>query len=212
MISKLLCQPQVWFIAIYSAAVYFTIEYLSENSGKAFLIRKGYRSQSASNFITLSWLGYALGCPLLGYISDVTGRRKSMLIFAAISGVFAGVLIIYFAKHQYLLTLGFILLGIGASGQSVGFAMIAEQCGTSYLAAGLGFNNALIVISSSINAPLIAWILNHLSPNHNNVGVEHYQQAFIVFLALMILAVLISVFCIKETFCKSNKETTKLSY
>lgn len=211
-LSKLIFQPQVWYIAIYSACIYFTIEYLSENSGKAFLMLQGYSSQSASNLITLSWLGYALGCPLLGYVSDLIERRKSILMLASFIGLTSGIFIVYFSTSPLLLALGFFFLGVGASGQSVGIAMIAEQCGENYLAAGLGFNNAIVVLLCSTNAPLIASVLNYLSPSHDALSVTHYQQAFGMFLFLILLAVFLSVFFIKETFCKSNKETKKLSY
>ena len=213
MLIALIKQPQVWAIGLYSSAVYFTIEYLSENSGKAFLILHGYSSQTASNMVTLSWLGYAIGCPLLGYISDLIGRRRSVLITASVICLIAGVLIIYCASYFPLLCIGFFCLGIGASGQSVAFAAIAEQCQPSYLAAGLGFNNACIVILAAGNAPLIAWLLDSFSnAGQQALTIHHYQQAFWVLLASMAFSLICALLFIKETFCKSAKSATKLHY
>ena len=39
-LSKLFKKKQPWFIAIFSASVYFVIEYLSENEGRSFLVLK----------------------------------------------------------------------------------------------------------------------------------------------------------------------------
>ena len=206
----LIKQPQVWVIAIFSASIYFTIEYLSENSGKTFLMLRGVSSDTASYMITIAWLGYAIGCPVLGYISDLTGRRKSMMVSAAFLCLIAGIAIIYLPTTPILLITAFLLLGIGASGQSIGFAIMAEQCSENYLAAGLGFNNAVIMLVASINAPLIGWLIStHMTGEHATVG--DYQYGFWLILAFMGLALILALFFIQETFCKSTKETTKLA-
>jgi len=86
---SLLRQPQAWLIALYSGAIYFTIEYLSENSGKEFLMLHGYTSNITSFMVTVSWIGYAIGCPLLGFISDRTGSRKPMMILSSLLSLFS---------------------------------------------------------------------------------------------------------------------------
>lgn len=212
MLKSLVKQPQAWFIAIYSASIYFAIEYLSENSGKDFLMLHGYSSQSSSNLITLAWLSYAIGCPLLGYISDLICRRKQVLIAASVICLLSGILIIYMAHIPSLLYLGFCALGIGASGQSVAFATIAEQCEAKYLAVGLGFNNACIVFLASANAPLIAMILHRLKRADAPITLVDYQLSFSVLILFMGLSLLTACFFIKETYCKSTKSATKLSY
>lgn len=206
---QLMRQPQAWLIALYSATVYFTIEYLSENSGKVYLMLNGYDSNVASNLISIAWIGYAIGCPLLGLISDKIGRRKLLMMVAAFVNIFAVVVIIYFPINYYVLMLAFIMLGIGASGQSVGFAIMAEQCNNHYLAAGLGFNNAMITVFSASNAPLIGWLLGLFS-HGKSADISAYQSAFFVIFVLLVIS-LIAIAFIKETFCKSTKVTTKLS-
>jgi MFS family permease len=208
-LAQLLSQTQVWFIALYSAAIYFTIEYLSENSGKAFLMLNGYTMKSASYMITVAWVGYAIGCPLLGYISDLTGKRKNVLSLSALISLIAAIIIIYYPAHSYMLTSAFIALGAGAGGQSVGFAIMAEQCNEQSIAIGLGFNNALIGFLGAINAPLIGWLLNKYSQGQPPT-IINFQDAFWVIIGFMVFALFLSTFLIKETFCKSTKETTKL--
>ncbi len=212
MLMNLIKQPQVWFIGLYSASIYFTIEYLSENSGKTFLMLHGYSSQSSSNLITLSWLGYAIGCPFLGWLSDLICRRKIILVTAAVISFISVLIIVYTPSYFALVCVGFFALGFGASGQSVAFATIAEQCESSYRAAGLGFNNAFIVVLASINAPLIAGILNQFKHVNSALTIGDYQWAFIVLITFVAISLLTSCFLIKETYCKSAKSSTKLQY
>lgn len=209
-IYNLIKQPQVWYISVFSACVYFAIEYLSENSGKAFLIVNGYGESAASYMLTIAWLGYAIGCPLLGVISDITSKRKAMMILSSVLCLLSAIVIFYMPINIILLSLAFFMLGIGASGQSIGFAIMAEQCNHNYLAAGLGLNNAIIMLMASINAPIIGWLLS-ISSGGNTPSMANYQQAFLLILVLMVVAILLSTFFIRETFCKSTKETTKLS-
>ena len=208
-IYHLIKQPQVWYIAVFSACVYFVIEYLSENSGKAFLILNGYGASTASYMLTIAWLGYAIGCPLLGFISDIISKRKAMMILSAILCLISAIIIFYLPINVILLSLAFFMLGVGASGQSIGFAIMAEQCNHNYLAAGLGLNNAMIMLVAAINAPIIGWLLSIFS-KESVLSISDYQQAFILIIVLMIAALMLSIFFIKETFCKSMKETTKL--
>lgn len=209
-LSSLLRQKQTWLIAIYSALVYFTIEYLSENEGKAFIILNGFDSIYASYMITIGWLGYAIGCPLLGFLSDYLKRRKLMLIIAACISLISIILIVYFPVSKLILAGSFLLLGLGAGGQSIGFAIMAEQCGKDYLAVGLGFNNAMITILSSINAPLIGWLLD----NHRQteaLALDDYHYAFSFIVVLISLSIFVSIFFIKETYCRPTKGFTLIN-
>jgi MFS family permease len=210
-LSDIVGQRQLWFLALYSGCVYFTIEYLSENSGKSFLILNGYTAQTASNFITLAWLGYAIGCPFLGFLSDRVQRRASVLTLAAFINLIGGLIIIYLPSHFSALVIGFVALGLGASGQSVAFAAVGENSSPKFRAAALGFNNAFIVILTSTNAPIIAAILAKLSPATNQISVHEYQQAFIFLLLFMFIGLVCATFLVKETFCKSMKSATTIN-
>lgn len=209
-LSRILKQKQTWYIAIFSASVYFAIEYLSENEGISFLLKKGFSSGFSSYMITVAWLGYALSCPLLGFISDKIQRRKPVLLISAVIAFIALTGIIYLPLGKGLTLVCFALLGFGAAGQSVGFAVMSEQCKGDYLAAGLGFNNAMIMMFAAANAPLIGMLLSNLSKVYPT-GLASYQNAFLIMLGLVMLAIIMSIFGIQETFCKSMRENTSLT-
>ena len=61
--------------------------------------------------------------------------------------------------NQGIFYLAFICLGIGASGQSIGFTIIAEQSKSSFRTAALGVNNFLIMLSVGIGSPIVSGIL-----------------------------------------------------
>tara|TARA_B100001093_G_scaffold335854_1_gene320697 strand:+ start:7582 stop:8868 length:1287 start_codon:yes stop_codon:yes gene_type:complete len=213
MVSRLISlvkQSQVWFIALYSGSTYFVIEYLSENSGKDFLMMKGFSSSVSSYMITLSWLGFAISCPLVGFISDRLQNRTSMMKVTAVVCLIAVLVIFYAPGNALIFDMTFLALGFGTAGQSIGFAIMAEQCNYNYLAAGLGLNNAMMFFFGSLFAPLIGTVLNHLAQGAMP-SISDYHHAFVIIILMVTFGCLLSFFLIEETFCKSTKQFTKLT-
>ncbi|BCD90925.1 MFS transporter [Francisella halioticida] len=204
--KNIFSNKQVWLIAVFSATTYLAIEYLSENATTSFLKLNGFDFKFASYLITLAWLGYGIGCPGLGAISDRIRRRKPIMIFAICLTFVSLVTIIFFPINKFILYLAFICLGIGASGQSIGFAIIAEQSNSNYRAAALGVNNFLIMFSVGIGSPIISEVFDLFSDQGKSITIQSYQSSLSLLLIFTALGILISIFCIKETFCRSIKE------
>lgn len=206
-LRRLFSSSQPWLIAICSGALYFLIEYLSENEGHAYLMLKGHSTGFASYMITLSWLGYALGCPILGYLSDHFERRKLFIVLSSFSLIlsFAGIIIF---TNATIMILCFLFLGIGASGISIGFANIAEHFSMSYRTIGLSLNNGIITIFNAINAPLIALGLEREGAS---ATLSNYTHVFYVVLVGLALVLFIVNYMIRESFCKSAVSQTILT-
>lgn len=208
-IKQLFSRFQPWGIALFSASVYFAIEFLSENDGKIFVQLKGYSSNFSSYMLTLAWLGYAIGCPLLGFLSDSFQRRKKIMLSASIIAVVVIVTIV-FSKEKHALIAAFFLLGIAASGQSVGFAAIAEQFKAGYLALGLGLNNAMITVIASINAPIVGFLIDSIKVT-THTTLRDYEIAFYSLIISSCSGLILVIFLLKETFCKSAVDFTYLN-
>tara|TARA_R110002072_G_scaffold101968_1_gene224521 strand:- start:659 stop:1921 length:1263 start_codon:yes stop_codon:yes gene_type:complete len=206
-ILTLFRSSQPWFIAIFCGIIYFSIEYFSENEGKNFIELKGHSSNFASYLITLSWVGYGIGCPTLGFFSDYFQRRRIFLLISSIFS-FVGVVFLVYFINKYFLILGFFFIGLGASGVSIGFALMAEQFKSNFTAAGLGLNNAVVTTLSAFLAPLFGYILEHHSVN--NMQLSDYSFTFSFLVLLVLLSIFIPLFFIKESYCKSLASFTVL--
>jgi len=212
-IKKLFKNRQAWGTALYSALVYIAIFILGAIWGTDYLEAKGLTQTTAAYCISISWIGYAIGCPLLGIISDITKRRKPLLIIASILGFISTITMIYWQNPSVIvfgITLFFI--GIAASGQSVGFAFIAEHVDSGTKSTALGLNNGMITLFSSILPPITGWLIDVSSDgNFGHLTPENFYWALIVLPIFYIAAFLISTFLLKETFCRSQKEVALLS-
>jgi MFS family permease len=208
-ILKLFSKIQPWCIALISTCLYFAIEYLSENEGRAFLELKGISINSSSYIITISWIGFAIGCPLLGLLSDILKRRKAIMKLSAMLGLIATLMIVYVQNKLYIQG-AFFLLGVSAGGQIIGFATMAEQVEKRFIAVGLGLNNAIIIAFISINAPLIGFFLDYTTKETCD-PLNAYMLVFNILIIISACAVIFSVFFLKETFCKSTVDFTFLT-
>jgi MFS family permease len=206
--KKLFTSTQPWVIAVYCATVYFSIEYFSENEGVAFLTTKGFTASIASSMISLIWLGFAIGCPLAGLISDLIQRRKIVLVVLSAISVIAVTTIVY-SYDSNLLAPAFFFLGFAASAQSLGFAVIADHFKKSYIAIGYGLNNALITIIVAISAPFVSLILE-LTKKAQHPNSTEYIIAFQSIIALTSVSLILSIFFLQETYCKSKVDFTFL--
>ncbi|WP_298623624.1 MFS transporter [uncultured Legionella sp.] len=209
-IRQLIIQKQVWYIGLYSALVYFSLEYFSESEGITFLMAKGLSIQFAAYLISIAWLGYALGCPVLGYFSDKYQLRKPMMVFCIFSVLLSLLTIIYVSLYKWGFLACFFLFGFGASGQSIGFSIMSENCRSSYLSIGLAFNNMLIMLYTAFSAPLLGWMLDKKPPYISTL--MHYQKNFSLLIVLISAGTVLGLFFIKETFCKQVHEITPLQF
>lgn len=206
--KNLFKKSQPWFLSLISATLYFNLEYLSENEGRFFIAHKGISLLSASYMLTMAWVGFALSNPLFGLISDMLQRRKIILQLSSLIGLISIIAIIY-SLDKTILYCAFLGLGISSGGIVISTATISEQFKKEFVAIGFGLNNAILNLFSGLNAPLISYIL-HLNKSYYISGLTPYFITFNTLLAVSIIALLISSFFIKETYCKSQASWTYL--
>ena len=117
------------------------------------------------------------------------------------------IIMVLYATDKLGLHIGFLLLGLSASGQVVGFAIMAEQFKKQFIAIGFGLNNAMLNTLSAVNAPVIGSILD-MQQEQATPSLNDYLMVFNILIAIAVLTVILSVFFIKETFCKSAVDFT----
>lgn len=213
-VKALLANKQAWLIAGYSVGVYVSIELLGAVWGTEYLQVRGLSQGLAASMVSTAWLGYAIGCPLVGAISDYMHRRKPILILCALIGVLSSVLIVYLPViNPVVYFIAFFCLGVAASGQNIGFATIAEQVDESTKAAALGLNNGSMILSAAIVPMIVGEIISVLSGGHTAHMQPHvFVVALSVMPIMMLSAVVVSVFFLNETYCKPQKSILVLEY
>ena len=143
-------------------------------------------------------VGWIIGCPLVGFISDRIGRRKPVIICGA------GVLLVCLAWILFGHTGIFPPYMIGlVAGMASGVAMlpytvIKEANPPQFGGTAAGVVNFLNFTFSALLGPVFAWILQHVSGGTGQMESGHYQMAFAPLLLGVVCAIALTLL-LKET-------------
>jgi MFS family permease len=196
---------QAWVVAIYSASVYVSIAVMAAVWGTDYLQAVGLSQKSAAYMLSIAWIAYAIGCPVFGFLSDLTKRRKPFLVLCSVLGLLSMSLILYgkfTAQSTYEVL--FFLLGLAATGQNIGFAAIAENANANIKASALGLNNALITLSGAVLPLAVASLISKASGGSDaqHLSLHAFTFGLSLLPAAYLTSLIVSIFFFKETYCK----------
>jgi MFS family permease len=143
-------------------------------------------------------LGWIIGCPLLGYLSDRLGRRKPVIVGSCI--VLTGCLawILYGPADvlpPYVLGL---TTGLASGAAMLPYTVIKEANPPEYSGTATGVVNFINFTFSALLGPVFARLLVSVSGGAGTMTLEHYQITFTPLLHGVVLALVFTLF-LKET-------------
>ena len=199
---------QAWVVAIYSGAVYVSIAVMAAVWGTDYLQTVGLSQKSAAYMISIAWFAFAIGCPVFGYFSDRIKRRKPFLILCALFGLVSMILILYghFTSAGVYEVL-FLMLGLAATGQSIGFAAIAEHTDPDTKATAMGLNNGLILLSGAVLPLIVGYFISLASggANAQHLTLHDFGYGLMILPFMFGISLFVSLFLFKETYAKPQK-------
>lgn len=212
-LKQLLTNKQAWWVALYSATIYISISLLGATWGTEYLQVRGLSQAVAASMISLAWLGYAIGCPVLGAFSDIAKRRKPLLIVCALLGAVATFCITYigFEQHVWVYGVLFFSLGLAASGQNIGFAAIAEHVDENMRATAMGLNNGAITLFAATVPPLVSYFIMSSQGARAQLLPTDFYYGFMVMPLMFVLGAVLACFFIRETYCRPQKQAVPLA-
>ena len=142
-------------------------------------------------------LGWIIGCPLLGFLSDRIGRRKPV-IAGGRSGCWPAGVILYGPPGvlpPYVLGLA---AGLASGAAMLPYTVIKEANPPAVSGTATGVVNFVNFTFSALLGPVFAGLLTRASGGTAPMTLEHYQTAFQPLLYGVALAVVLTFF-LKET-------------
>lgn len=212
-ISKLkvvLANRQMWWVAIYAFSTWAPITIFAELWGVPYLALKQQTSVAvAASGTSIVWIGIAIGSPLFGWWSNKIGnRRKPMLICSGI-GLITALLLLFLPQVPLAFMWCILFLfGVAASGQILSFGVVQDITPSFVAGTAVGFNNMAVVAGGIILQPLIGFVLQLLWNGEVANGVHvyslsNYEIALFSLPLLSLLGIIMTIFYVKETHCKS---------
>ena len=142
-------------------------------------------------------LGWVIGCPLLGFVSDRIGRRKPVIMAAAVVLLACLAWILYGRADvlpPYVLGL---VAGLASGAAMLPYIVIKEANPPEVSGTATGVVNFLNFTASALLAPVVGWIMRRVA-GEAQMTLVHYQTVFSPLLFGVGLAIVLT-FLLKET-------------
>jgi sugar phosphate permease len=211
---------QMWINGMFGCLVYLPATVFAELWGIPYLKHAHGLTQEGADFAnSLLFLGFTIGAPLMGYISDKLKRRKPPMFLGAAGAAIVMMILLYIpGLNQTTINTLMVLLGLLYSSQCIVFAVGRELSPNEAAGTAIAMTNMVVMLGAMFLQPLVGRLLDFSLSSHmatvsiDQLSLDKLQQFYtaddyrfalsIIPLGIIIAAIL--TFFLKETYADAN--------
>lgn len=203
----ILSNRQTWLNALYAGFLFGPTAVIGEAIGPAYLqYGRGLGEHVAAFATGLIFIGWGIGGPLSGWLSDRIGRRKPLMILSALCGVLITSLIVFLPNlSQTAVYLTFFLFGLTNTGVAIAYAVSTELHERNVVGTSIAFTNMMSIFIGASFQPLVGRLVDMVSGSRayhvESLLLSDFQSGLKLLPICSLIALLLS-FTIKETYCR----------
>lgn len=200
--------PQSYLSGLVSGLLFAPTTIFAMTWGVAFFQSgRGLTFSDATLACAIVPVGWAIGCPLLGWLADKIGRRVPVLAGGAVVMIIALAQLFYFPTllPTYISTL---FLGIASGAAMIPYSVIKEVNPDMVKGSATGAINFITFGVTSLLAPLFAYLYGNTLQTSIDKE-QHLQGAGLFFIIGIGFALIICIF-LKETGSNAKKTLSQL--
>ncbi|STX29904.1 major facilitator family transporter [Legionella beliardensis] len=211
---------QIWINGAIGCLVYLPTTVFAELWGIPYLKHAHNLSSVGASFAnSLLFLGFTIGAPLMGFISDRIKRRKLPLLLGAAGAAIVMMVILYMPNlNQMSINILMFILGLLYSVQCIVFAIGRELSPNEAAGTAMALTNMLVMLGAMFFQPFVGRLLDFsLSSHVNTVAIDKlgpdkmyhlytaddYQFALSIIPLGIVIAAILTIF-LKETYAIAN--------
>jgi len=200
--------PQTWLVALAGLGTSAPLLAFASLWGVPFLeVAYGLSRIQAATLTSIIFIGWGVGAPLFGWLSDRIGLRKPPALAGLVLETLALAALVY-VPGLPVPALGVLcfLVGFLGSAQIVCFALVRENHPAALSGTAIGFVNALVTGAGALFQPLVGLVLDLAWTGETALGARlHDTGAYRLALASIIACCLGGLLCllaVRETYCR----------
>ena len=203
----ILSNRQTWINAFYAGFLFAPTAVIGESLGPAYLqYGRGLNAHAAAFATGLIFIGWGIGGPLSGWLSDKIGRRKPLMIASALCGIVLTTLFVFYPNMDkniaYLL---FFTFGFTNTGVAIAYAVSTEIHDRNVVGTSIAFTNMASIFVGALMQPLVGRLVDLVSGsrsyNVETLLLSDFQFGFRVLPICSVIALILAL-TVKETYCK----------
>ncbi len=209
-LGVVLRNPQTWLAGLFSAlmsgpmlsfGVLWAVPYLVQIQGLG-------RAEAGAG-ASLMLVGWAIGAPGFGWLSDRIGRRKPVMLATALATLLGWTALLgpETVPVEWALALIF-LLGITSSTMALAFAVSRELNPPGHSGLATSFPNFTSMLTAAALQPFVGWLLDlgwdgRMVAGARVFDATAYRLAFLPYPIITAIA-LVATFFLTETYCRQK--------
>lgn len=211
-LGRALCNRQILLAGVVGSFLYLSLSAFAELWGVSYLETVYHLSRvEAAEATSMVFLGWAVGGPIAGYISDHLQRRVMPVTIGAIAATIFALIFLYVPElPKPILFSSLFLYGAFCSSEIIVFALGRENAPPELAGIGIATVNMLVMVGGVITQPLVGKLLDLLVGVSAAVSTtvypaSAYQKAMIILPLGTFIAAILTYF-LRETRCHVTSE------
>lgn len=205
---KVLKNSQSWWNAFYAGLLYAPSAAFAELWGVSFLVRSyGLSTEMAASAVSCIFIGWAIGGPIIGWLSDRMQRRRALMIISIILSFIFMTTVLYLPLPKILLFIFLFCYGIANTGVALAYAVASEINPRPFAGTSMAFANMASVLIGAAFQPIIGGVLDLQWDGKIAADVPVYSSgAYKLAMLALPLCLIVGFFIVlfvKETHCKN---------
>lgn len=188
---KIIRSPQIWINGMVGCLMYVSTAAFTELWGIPYLKQVHHLTpEVAATTISSVFLGWAIGGPIVGFISDRTRKRVlPMTIGSAVGAILISV--VFYVPNLPLpaLMTVFFFFGLFSSAQVICFAVGREISPSRSAGTAVALTNMFVMLSGVIFQPLVGLLLTMIEGTADAVSTAHVYSAHSYDVALSVIPI-----------------------
>jgi len=212
-LKAVLVNTQTWIIGFIAFALFMPLSVFGDLWGVGYIQAvTGAKKQVAAGAVSMLYLGWLIGGPVWGMVSDALGRRRMPLLISLFFTALTTILLLLF-PHIPMLWVYVLLLCMGLASSVQVVCFVANLEANPFFARGssLAVTNMIVMLLGGVFQWVVGLILNFMGRPDLDEGVRvlytstDYRVAMSV-LPLMAIIGLFIAFFMRETYTEHHSD------
>ncbi len=203
-LKEVVTKKNNWFNALSALLFYMTTTAFAGLWGLSFVqTAYGVSKEIAGYAMSMTFAGWLVGGPLMGFLSDQLSKRKGVIRIGIVGALLSLLPVIYYPSIPiYVVYVLLFFVGFFSSAELLNFSLSMELSSSKARATAAAFTNFLISCGDAIVQPVVGFLLDHrwsggLLNGIREYSTREYQVALSCLPVTLVLAFLI-LFLVKE--------------